>query len=142
MLDVNNVIVSVDELLKMDHNILLVYLFGSYVEGYANENSDVDFAVLFRNNIGLWTEMELQSHLSDVISFEKVDVVNLNKVPLKLQFEAISKGVLIYEANSDATEDYIERVLHLYHDREIRYKMFFEEYDASMKEEYIHNDKY
>lgn len=142
MLNVNNVIVSVEKLFNNDNNILLVYLFGSYIEGYANENSDIDFAILFRDNIGLWAEMELQSHISDVLCFEKVDVVNLNKVPLKLQFEAMSKGMLIYEANADATEDYIERTLQLYHDRGLRYKMFFEEYDASMKEDYINNGEY
>ena len=142
MLDLSKAKIIAEKLFRNDTNILLAYVFGSYVEGYENEDSDIDFAILFKNDIGLWDEMALQVQISEAIGFEKVDVVNLNKINLKIQFEVISKGLTIYESDKDTADDYIERVLHLYHQRQIRDRIFYEEYDASMKEDYIYNGEY
>jgi predicted nucleotidyltransferase len=104
MLDLDKVTPLIIEFFKSDQSILLAYLFGSYHDGYANQKSDLDLAVLFKEDISLWNEMALQARLAEIIKFDKVDLINLNKAPLRMQFNILANGRLIYETNKDTTD--------------------------------------
>jgi len=42
------------DLVRQDYDPLRVILFGSYVHGNPNENSDIDIAVIFKDYVGDW----------------------------------------------------------------------------------------
>ena len=136
MLELQSALSLLVEFFKRNNHCLAVYLFGSYADGTAHPKSDLDLAVLFNDELDLWREMALEAQLSQLLHFEEVDLVNLNKAPLRLQFTIIATGQLIYEANFDRTSDFLEKTLIRYHDREYHYKVFFKEWDEGLKEDY------
>lgn len=137
MLDVKVITPLLVDFFKNQESTLTVYLFGSYIDGTAHEKSDLDIGVLFKEDISLWQEMELAAGISHWLGFENIDLLNLNKASLRMQFMIISTGQLIYEINPDLTSDFLERTLIHYHDREYRYKAFFKDWDQGLKEDYI-----
>lgn len=96
-------------------NILLAILFGSHNTEFQREDSDIDFALLFEENINILEEMELLKDLSRILSYENVDLTNLNKAPVSLQFEAL-RGEIIYEKDFNKTSDFMEYVFKRYAD--------------------------
>ncbi len=113
-----------------------VYLCGSYAQGSASENSDIDFAILPSTELSVYDEMRIQAALSEELSFENVDLINLSKAPVKLQFNLVSAGRIIYEKNAELTNQYIEDLLKQYHDRVYRYKRFQKDLEQGLREDY------
>ncbi|MCL4514046.1 MAG: nucleotidyltransferase domain-containing protein [Firmicutes bacterium] len=99
-------------------DILAVYLFGSYGTEFQTPDSDVDFAVLFSPGakIDLMAEMSLLGRMSMILGEDRLDLVNLNIVPLRLQYKVISTGRLIYEQDYIQTCDFVEEVFLRYQD--------------------------
>jgi len=95
--------------------IILVIIFGSHGTDDQKPESDLDFAILFQENIDLYQEMNLLAKLSDILQFENIDLVNLNKAPVTLQFNALG-GKIIYEHDHALTSDYMEKVFTIYGD--------------------------
>ncbi len=116
--------------------VLAVFLFGSYGTENQTVCSDIDFAVYFNRIIDMSEEMAFLSRLSDVLGTERVDLVNLNKAPINIQFKAISENKIIYEKDYLTTCDYIEKVIGLYQDYAIDLHYFYLEYDQALREAY------
>lgn len=121
---------------KRFDKIYTVYLCGSYAQGCASEDSDIDFAILPCEELSMYDEMRIQAALSEELSFENIDLVNLNKVPVKLQFNLVSTGRIIYEKDTEFTNQYIEDLLKKYHDRVYRYKRFQIDLEQGLREDY------
>ncbi|NLY37918.1 MAG: nucleotidyltransferase domain-containing protein [Firmicutes bacterium] len=122
-----------NDLFKNYHpDILLVILFGSYQTKYQRPDSDIDFAILFQEKIGLQEEMKLLAQLSDILEYENVDLVNLNTAPVTLQFNALG-GTIIYEKDHVLTSNFIEKVLKIYGD----YAPVLAKFDREMLEQEI-----
>lgn len=47
-------------------SIIAFYLFGSYGTEYQNQNSDIDFAVLYNKNVLLEEELTLEVKISEI----------------------------------------------------------------------------
>ena len=124
------------DVLSEEPDVDTAFLCGSYANGTANERSDIDFAILPGRPLSLLDEMKLQARLSEVLHFEKIDVVNLLRAPVMLQFKLVSKSRLIFERNRDKTDSYMERMLKAYHDREYRYRTFEADFKQGLKEDY------
>ncbi len=116
--------------------VMTVFLFGSYGTENQTALSDVDFAVYFNKTVDLAEEMSFLSRLSDVLGTDCVDLVNLNKAPVNIQFKAVSEGKLIYERDYITTCDYVEKVVGIYQDYAIDLENFYREYDEALKEAY------
>ncbi|HBE78006.1 MAG TPA: hypothetical protein DDW65_09540 [Firmicutes bacterium] len=136
MLNISEISPLLQGFCQKEPHIAALYLFGSYNDGSAGQNSDLDLAVLFKEDVDLRAEMALQVQLSAVVGFEAIDLLNLNKAPLFMQFKALAGGRLIYEADPDLTSDFLEDILLRYHDQEYRYRMFFRDWDEGLKEDY------
>jgi len=69
------------------HDIMVCYLFGSYGTEYQTSLSDIDFAILFKEEleVNLMREMEIMAELSLILGVEDIDLFNLNKAPIYLQ---------------------------------------------------------
>lgn len=103
---------KITDYFKYNSNIDATFLFGSYTTSYYISRSDIDFAILFKNIIGIKEECEI---LAD-----------------------ISEGILLYERDFIRTSDFIEKVLKYYGDYGITLKKFYKEYDEALREAYLH----
>lgn len=95
--------------------VIMASLIGSYGTDYQRSDSDIDFAILFEKKIGLFEEMKVLKELSEILSYEDVDLVNLNNAPITLQFRAI-EGEILYEKDFRQVSDYMEKVFRIYGD--------------------------
>lgn len=109
-------------------NIIAFYLFGSYGTEYQNQNSDIDFAVLYNKNVSLEEELTLEVKISEIFKRDDIDVINLNKAPLNLQHHVIYTGELLYCSNYVKLSDFKEKVFKYYGDYGITLKFFYDDY--------------
>ncbi len=117
--------------------IILAIIFGSYGTEQQRADSDLDFAVLFNNQVDIYAEMRLLSGLTDLLGIENIDLVNLNKASIVVQHEALA-GKFIYEKDPIITSDYFEKVVKYYCD----YAPVLNKFDREFLEEKIQYDKY
>lgn len=59
---------------------------------------------------------------TELTKFEEFEVIVLETIPLHVQFNAITNGILIYEKNPEVSSYFIEKLLPLYYDHMIWYK--------------------
>ncbi len=80
--------------LKKDKNVESAYLFGSYAEGNAREDSDIDIAVITKKNT-----TDLQKGKIAGNSSEKIDLSIFWDMPLQIRFRILSEGKLLFTRN-------------------------------------------
>ncbi|HHF09116.1 MAG TPA: nucleotidyltransferase domain-containing protein, partial [Candidatus Atribacteria bacterium] len=81
-----------------EKGIPVAYLFGSYAYGEVGATSDVDIAVfLKKKGEKLYLSFrEVLFGIREALGTERFDLVLLDRAPLSLQFEIVSRGRLIY----------------------------------------------
>lgn len=98
------------------HQVSIAFLFGSIL--YGETSNDLDVGVFFEEKRK--SSMDLYEDIYfDLCSFFKadnIDVVILNDTGPAFKFEVISKGDLIYYADSDEVRAFIETALFDYQD--------------------------
>ena len=105
---------------KRHKEIVAVYLFGSRAGNTHTQQSDVDIAVLLKN------ETDQFDLLDFIISLERklelpVDAVILNRAGEILKYQVRSRGVLLYESDALFRKEF-----------EVRSRKYFEDF------QYIH----
>jgi len=121
-------------------NIAAVYVFGSFGTEYEHSFSDIDLGVVFENsNVSLQDEMGLEASVSLLLNREKIDLVNLKKAPVRLQYRAVSEGELIYEGSYEAHSDFLENVYKHYLDYLPDLEAYEREYEKALKEAYLNH---
>ncbi|MFZ3130182.1 MAG: nucleotidyltransferase domain-containing protein [Desulfosporosinus sp.] len=116
--------------------IAAVYLFGSFGTEYEQPQSDIDLGIVFTRSVTLAEELELDAALSLHVNHDRIDLVNLNRAPVALQFRALREGMLVYEGDYIKHSDFIEHVIKIYPDYAIKYAIFAHDYELALKEEY------
>jgi len=127
MLNVDKKFPELISFFKTRDDIVAVWIVGSYGTKYQTENSDIDLAILFSKEISFFDELDLEVQICDILQTDKVDIINLNKAPLTLQFKAISEGREIIKKDPIKVADFEEVVLDLYQDHEYFYRIFYKE---------------
>lgn len=127
---------SWQEFLQDRNEIAAVYLFGSYGTEFEHPQSDMDLGVVFNRPVTLSEELELDGALSLHIGHDQIDLVNLNRAPIALQFRALREGVLLYEGDYLSHSNFIEQVIKAYPDYAVKYAVFSRDYEQALKEEY------
>lgn len=95
-----------------------IYLFGSYVDGTAQEQSDLDVAVLLPSYRALtiahalW--WHLQEQLMDLVE-RPVDLINFYQASTVFQIQILRTGQRIYCPDPQSCNEYEGRMLSLYH---------------------------
>ncbi len=120
---------------ESEPRVLAVFLFGSYVDGYAMPWSDIDLAVLYDEEVGWREHLRLDVRVSEALGTNEVDFLNLRSLPLSLQHRAIA-GRLIYERDPARVSDYIQWVIVRYLDFLPDEEAFYREYDLSLETDY------
>lgn len=95
--------------------VIMASIIGSYGTAYQRCDSDIDFAVLFGEKISMLDEMRILKDLSAVLTYENIDLVNLNNAPITLQFRAV-EGDILFERDYYQVSDYMEKVFKIYGD--------------------------
>ncbi len=101
--------VIIKEVEKNIPGIQGVYLFGSFVSGNVNEDSDIDIAILSEKKLSLEMQLHLAFVLGDALHRD-VDLVELRYVNTIFQEEILktSKRIATYNKSvCDTYEDYI-----------------------------------
>lgn len=98
-----------------------VYLFGSQVTGKMHAESDVDVAVLFRQDVDRRTRFDFRLQFASAVGRitghpDHSDVVDLEEAPLALQMEAIRSRNLILERDHSRSSQFDAAVRTRYFD--------------------------
>lgn len=104
-----------------DRPIEVVYVFGSQTTDKANHLSDYDFGVLFDKEITSGQRFDLvvdmMGFLGGVTGFgDRVDVVDLNRAPIRFQYEAMEPRREVYVRSKRVMDEFEYRVLQKYSD--------------------------
>lgn len=75
---------------KTVEHLLGVWVFGSGQKGFLQQNSDLDFGLLFSSLPTIEDLTTLRARLQLALSVEEIDLIVLNDVNPILKFEAIS----------------------------------------------------
>jgi predicted nucleotidyltransferase len=109
--------------------VIAVYLYGSHAEGRANALSDMDIGILIRDGLvkeRLWElEDALAADLGRALRTDNLDLIVLNLAPLRIRYEVITRGEVLYSADDGARADFESCSLRRYWD----FKKYLEEYD-------------
>ena len=92
-----------------------IYLFGSQVNGQATEHSDIDLAFLSYDPLDNVKRWEIQESLAKLLDCN-VDLVDLKIASTVMQFQIVSKGERVYNANYKVSENFENNVHFLYLD--------------------------
>lgn len=87
-----------------NHNLELVYLFGSKIDGRKNEESDLDLAVKFAEKYTAESYLNLYHDLSNIFPEENIDLVVLNETDPFFATEVLQKGKLLFEQKNKNQE--------------------------------------
>ncbi len=131
MRNLKNVEKEINELilyLSKNSNVIAFFIFGSFGTQYQNQNSDIDFAILYDKDVTLKEELMLEVKISEIFKRDDIDVVNLNKAPINLQHRVIYTGDLLYCSDKIKLADFKEKVFKFYGDYGITLKFFYEDY--------------
>ncbi|HHY42867.1 MAG TPA: nucleotidyltransferase domain-containing protein [Thermoanaerobacterales bacterium] len=137
--NLNNVKAKIKKLIayiEEKENIIALYIFGSFGTPNQNLSSDMDFAVLFKDNPSLLNELELESDICQILERDDVDIVNLNKAPIDISHQVLYTGDLLFCRDEILLADFKEKVFNIYGDYGIVLKKFYDDYLEGMREEY------
>ena len=126
-----------EQCLRRHPEIIAAYVFGSAVSGKLTPMSDIDVALVLREQIPFARELEISSALLDVVqkNFKREgDIRFLNRVrDLPFLHEVLSTGKLIYEAERDLHRAYVARIVIAYLDFLPFFKKAVHNYLGSLK---------
>ena len=115
--------------------LVVAYLFGSAATGQTTPLSDIDIAILViepanhnsseKNDQLQKIETKIHLDLMNVFGTEKIDLLNLNEAPLRIQYGALRNKKLIYCSDQEQRIDFENAVLMNYLD----FKPFRDQYN-------------
>lgn len=134
MIQNKEIINKIKEYFYDQDDVIALYIFGSFVNGNFNENSDIDLGVMFRDNIkkvkAFNLKLKIMGALEDILGLE-VDVVIFSQVDMKLQHQ-ISRGKLLKGKDN---KQRIRREQKLF-DQYIDMKYFYNKYEEKLGKEF------
>jgi predicted nucleotidyltransferase len=103
--------------------IVSAYLFGSQASGKTKPMSDVDIAILLRDNAPkgrklIHEEDYLAYRITKAIQAKEVDLIELNRQGLIFVHNVLKTGKLIYDADPDFRIKFVSKVISDYCDFE------------------------
>jgi predicted nucleotidyltransferase len=79
-----------------------ILVYGSFIKGYADENSDIDICVIQKEGIGIGIESkDLYDRILRVSANERYDIVVFNEIPWYLRGEILENNEIIYAEDED-----------------------------------------
>lgn len=107
--------------------IIALYIFGSYGTYEQPPLSDIDLAILYRSIPKIEEELDFEVKISEIFERDDIDIVILNKAPIDIQIEVLSKGEIIYCSDELLLTEFKERVFYQYGDYEPILREFYKD---------------
>ncbi|MBX7058296.1 MAG: nucleotidyltransferase domain-containing protein [Leptospirales bacterium] len=96
--------------------LIALWIFGSVAEGRADKQSDVDLAVLLREQLSLYDQALLAEHCMNALGREDVDLVDIRSVTPLLQHRILTRGAILFERDPVARVNFQTQALSIYFD--------------------------
>jgi predicted nucleotidyltransferase len=84
--------------------VVMAYLYGSYVKGTHDINSDIDIALVLENNLNQLKILKIELQIAVLLDKKyqsKFDIRCINNAPLRVKGEVVTSGRLIYCSNEN-----------------------------------------
>jgi len=108
------IINGIKKAIEKDQNVLLAYVFGSFAREYTTPLSDIDIAVLLKENslinfANTWSNIATAFGMSE----DKIDLLDLSKAPISLKHKVIKEGIKLVD-REDFQEKIVEEIVNKY----------------------------
>lgn len=137
-IDVTDGLEALVERFRAVPGLVALFLYGSYDTPLQTPLSDVDLAVLFRDDAR--PDADERSRLTGVamatLAEEDVSLTFLGRAPLPLQYEVLRTGRPLLVRDEVALADFRERVVHRYCDFVIDFEAMRRDYDVGLRRAY------
>jgi predicted nucleotidyltransferase len=127
---------SVIDYTKQNENMMVLYLVGSFDTRYHTPLSDIDFAVISRNEMKFNEQAKVLSDFMEILHTDNVDIIFLPGAGLPMQHKVLSNGRLLYNRDPIFLANFIEQTIKLYCDFQIDLNQFYRDYDIGLREEF------
>ncbi|BCB96752.1 hypothetical protein JZK55_16740 [Dissulfurispira thermophila] len=114
-MDTQGILSGIKAFLDNRMEILLAFVFGSFTEERLTEESDVDVAILFKDNPDLSLLTEIMDGISKITGRE-TDVVVLNNASPIIKMQVLKKGQVVKKANHSVYNEFFLRTVREYDD--------------------------
>jgi hypothetical protein len=113
--------------LEKHSEILFAYLYGSVARGEAGTESDIDIGIFLQEDFkpGAFYEIEIANEIEKECNLRRVEVVVLNKKPLRFLNQVLRYGRLIFSRDERARVAFETHVTKAY----IDFLPHYREYD-------------
>ncbi|MEW6663014.1 MAG: type VII toxin-antitoxin system MntA family adenylyltransferase antitoxin [Bacillota bacterium] len=120
-------------------DILALYLYGSYGTPYQSPLSDIDLAVLPMPMAewDLHALLEVMAELVGIGRSDDVNVINLNKVPVRLQFQVLKTGHPLFVRDHILLADFMEIVIKRHADFAPDLQAIYHDFDLAVRSEFL-----
>lgn len=124
----NEITARLERILTADPDVILAYLFGSMARNDSSRTSDIDVAVVVKEDCALTgKKLQLLLDVSRGLDLDDVDLVMLNKAPLTLKARAVRDGIVLVEKEPFFRHAFESLVMRKYFDFSIKEKNILEE---------------
>ncbi|MEW5707014.1 MAG: nucleotidyltransferase domain-containing protein [Actinomycetota bacterium] len=115
--------------------VVSAYLFGSYARGVIHPKSDIDIAVYLKpgSKLSLNDELTLGRKIEEISGLKPVDLRVVNDMPLTIQGEILTKGILLYSADDKERVAFETKTIALYFDYIPHIERFLKDFLESVK---------
>ncbi len=97
-------------------DVAFAYLFGSRATERHHASSDADIAIKVERPLGLLEEAALADRLARALDVPSVDLVDLDRAPLRLKGRILQEGRLLFSKDDRARVDFEVRMRSEYFD--------------------------
>jgi predicted nucleotidyltransferase len=82
----------------------MAYLYGSYAKGIQNQDSDIDIALVLKDNQSPFKTLKIEMQVGALLDKKfqsEFDIRCINNAPLRVKGEIVTRGRLIYCSDED-----------------------------------------
>jgi len=112
---ISDMVKKLKETLTMHSDIVLVFLFGSFVRGDITSFSDLDIAIYFTGTVDFYRINDLREDISEMFGIE-VDIVVLNTASPVIKMQVLKKGTLLINKDQRAYNEFFVNTVKEYDD--------------------------
>jgi len=112
---ISDMIKKLKEALTIQRDIVLVFLFGSFVRGDITSFSDLDIAIYFTDTIDFYRINDLREDISEMLGIG-VDIMVLNTASPVIKMQVLKKGTLLINKDQRAYNEFFVNTVKEYDD--------------------------
>ncbi len=117
-MDTEESIIKIEEFISKIDEVLLAFIFGSFIENRLTDESDADFAILFSSMPSFESLNKIKSGITEITDRD-TDIVILNFASPIIKMQVLKRGRLIKKVNDSVYNEFFLRTIKEYDDLKI-----------------------